>query len=693
MADRIDPPGRNGLFAELRRRNVLRAGAFYVAVAWALAQGIAQLGAFVGLPDWAVRWFLVAAAVGFPFWIAFAWFYEFTPQGLKRESEVAPDDSITHHTGRKLDYWIIGVLAVAVVLLITNTFVLRRDATSVAAKADAKTIAAELAKVPQKSVAVLPFANESGDPKQQYFSDGLSEELITDLTGISDLKVIGKYSSFQFRDSKESPAEIGAALGVAHLIEGSVRQSGGELRITVNLIRAKDGSSVWSERYDRPLKDVFAIQDEIGKAVATAMQVKLAGTTLVDLQKPPSGNVEAYRLMLQGRVLARRQTKSDTGNGIELLEQAVQLDPGFAYAWAVLANARINLAINYLGGDTRQQAIAQARADLDRATALAPDAAFVHVVRGYLRSKVDHDPAGALKESQRALALAPNDGAVMMFLALALDNVGQLQQAVDMLRAAIATDPLRAQWHLTLAGPLTRLGHFDEAEQAVRKAVALQPRNPGNYIFLSQTLAASGKFGAAEDAARKAVALQPDDPANSLQLAAILDARGRTDEAIRILRKALAAQPDYPGAHARLAVLEIRRGDAAGALREARMESDPDQEAYAVAMAQQVGPDRAVADATLREYLNRYGKQQPDYVTIAEMYTLRKQPDEMFQWLQRGVAARDYVTIASLLQDSLLFPYHHDPRFAALCRQLGLPVPGETPPASASVPVAAASTP
>lgn len=168
----------NGLFAELKRRNVLRAGLLYAGAVWALAQGIAQLGPSVGAPEWITRWFLVAAAIGFPFWIAFAWFYEFTPHGLKRESEIAPEESIAHSTGRKLDFWIIGVLAVAVVLLLTNQFVLRRDATSVAG---AQTIADNLAKVPAKSIAVLPLDNASGDQGQLYFSDGLSEDLITAL--------------------------------------------------------------------------------------------------------------------------------------------------------------------------------------------------------------------------------------------------------------------------------------------------------------------------------------------------------------------------------------------------------------------------------------------------------------------------------------------------------------------------------
>src|SRR6185437_6990012 len=264
--------------------------------------------------------------IGFPFFIVFAWLFEFTPGGLKLESETEvghrPAGGLGHITGRKLDYWIIGVLIVAVVLLLTNQFVLRRDANSVAAAADAKTLTAELAKLPSKSVAVLPLANESDDPKQQYFSDGLSEELISDLTQIDGLKVIGKYSSFKFRDSKGSPAQIGATLGVANLIQGSVRQRDGRIRIVVNLIRAQDGASVWSQSYDEPLKDVFAIQSKIGHAVAAALKVKLLGRTIVSDDRPPSGNVQAYQLMLQGRAIARRNTEAGFRQGAAMLRQA-----------------------------------------------------------------------------------------------------------------------------------------------------------------------------------------------------------------------------------------------------------------------------------------------------------------------------------------------------------------------------------
>ncbi|MGH8114814.1 MAG: tetratricopeptide repeat protein [Rhodanobacteraceae bacterium] len=511
------------------------------------------------------RWFLVAAVVGFPFWVAFAWFYELTPSGLKRESEIAPDDSIAHSTGKKFDRWIIAVLVVAVVLLVTNQFVLHRDATGAANAANAKTLAAELAKVPQKSVAVLPLANESGDPKQQYFVDGVSEELISDLTQIKGLMVIGKYSRFKFRNSKDSPAQIGAALGVAHLIQGSVFQQGDHIRVTIGMIRAADGSSVWSHSYDEPLKDVFAIQTRIGQAVAGALKLKLLGQTLGIDDKLPSGNVEAYQLMLQGRALARRETEASLRQAIALFRQALKVDPNYAYAWGVLSNIWVNLG-NVTTGDVQQQAWAQARAAANRQRALAPNAASTHMMSGYLLSVVDNDPVGALAEYQRAYALAPHDGSPMSFLALGLATVGQLQPAVELYRKAIATDPLRPEYYANLAATLVGQGRLDAAEQATRKALALQP--------------------------------------------------------------------DYPYLYSTLAEIDLLRGDVAAAVRDARQETDPQAGSWIRAMAQQIDPDRKQADATLLDYVAKYGNAQPHFV--ADLYALRKQPDTMFEWLQRA---------------------------------------------------------
>lgn len=636
---------KGALFSELKRRNVLRAGAIYIAAVWALAQGISQLAPSVGLPNWVTRWFLVAVMIGFPFWIAFAWFYEFTPSGLKRESELAPCDSIGRSTGRKLDFWIIGILAVAVVLLVTNTFVLHRDATSTGT-ADAKTIAAELAKVPEQSVAVLPLINESGNPKQRYFVDGLSAELISDLTEINGLKVIGQYSSFKFRNSKASPAQIGAMLGVANLIQGLVFQQGNRIRITVSLIHAKDGSSVWSHSYDEQLSDVFAIQTQIGRAVADALKVKLLGKIIVASNKPPSGNVEAYQFMLQGRSFARRATEAGLRQGIALYQQALKLDPNYAYVWGQLSNASINLGGEYLSGDARQRAYAQARAAVDEEQLLAPDVAYTHSNRGYLLSMVDHDPVKALAEYKLAHALAPNDTTSLSFLAYGLEGVGQLQAAVELYRKAIATNPLLTKLYSGLANALLMQGQFDATEEAIRKAQALSPDNVGLYSNL-----------------------------------AVIDmARGQLDAAEKTIRKVLVLQPDLPALYANLASIDILRGNAAAALRDAEQETDPVYGPWIRAMANQIGPDHKQADAALHDYITRSGKTQP--YLVADLYALRKQPEDMFEWLRRA-KAQPYWYFQGLLSDPFVLAYQHDPRFAALCKQAGLPLPGGVLPGDA----------
>src|SRR5262245_41054044 len=214
------------LFAELKRRNVIRAVILYLGAVWALAQGISQLGPSVGAPEWATRWFLVAAGIGFPFWIAFSWFYEFTPEGLKLESEIDPAESIKHHAGRKLDFAIIGVLAVAVVLLLTDRFVLRHGANET---------------ISETSIAVLPFVNMSEDKANEYFSDGISEELLNLLSKVPQLQVAARTSSFSFKGKGVEIPEIARQLHVANVLEGSVRRSGDQLRITAQLIRAAEG--------------------------------------------------------------------------------------------------------------------------------------------------------------------------------------------------------------------------------------------------------------------------------------------------------------------------------------------------------------------------------------------------------------------------------------------------------------------
>src|SRR5215468_10331653 len=311
------------LFTELKRRNVIRATILYLGAVWALAQGISQLGPSVGAPEWATRWFLVAAAIGFPFWIAFAWLYEFTPEGLKRESEIDPAASTTHHTGRKLNFAIIGVLTVAVVLLLTDRFVLRHGVNETTSLP-----------IPEKSIAVLPFVNMSEDKANEFFSDGISEELLNLLSKVPQLQVAARTSSFSFKGKQIEIPEIARQLHVANVLEGSVRKSGDQLRITAQLVRAAEGYHVWSETYDRKLDDIFKIQDEIAGEVVKELKVKLLGAA----PKVRTTDPKAYALYLQARELGRQNNAEAFAKSDALYRQALEIDPRYAPAWDELAS-------------------------------------------------------------------------------------------------------------------------------------------------------------------------------------------------------------------------------------------------------------------------------------------------------------------------------------------------------------------
>ncbi|HST27913.1 MAG TPA: tetratricopeptide repeat protein [Rudaea sp.] len=522
------------LIAELRRRNVPRAAILYAGVVWALAQGISQLSPAVGLPDWSTRWFLIAAAIGLPFWIAFAWFYEFTPQGLRRESEVADDAPSRHSTARKLDFAIIAVLAIAVVLLLTDRFVSHPSATAGSGV---------VATIPQMSVAVLPLDNQSGDKGQQFFSDGLSEDLINALSQFAGLKVISRNSAFQFRDSKLSSAAIGQALGVAHLLEGSVRILGSEVRISAELVNAADGSTLWSENYDRPFKDLFALQDDITRAVAAALKARLLGSsgTRARSDRPPSGSLDAWNAYSRGRFFARSPSPENGRTSIEFFEQAVALDPRYARAYAELSLAWARLGATFLGGDEQRQAFAKARVAVAQALQIDPDQAAAHAARGWLLFWADLDWKGAEAEYRRALELAPGDAVAQFALSGIFSTLGRVQQAIPLMRQAIAGDPRNgADWYW-LGWSLVAVGQLDEAEQAARRAVELFP---GGAFFPTGLVIVQIVRGEDEAALASAQLEPPSGTWRDVALAFALQRGHDPAAADAALRKLIAEQSD-----------------------------------------------------------------------------------------------------------------------------------------------------
>jgi TolB-like protein/Tfp pilus assembly protein PilF len=323
------------------------------------------------------------------------------------------------------------------------------------------------------SIAVLPLANESGEASQQYFSDGISEDLITALSQFPGLKVIGRSSAFQFRDSKEDSRSIGSKLGVAHLLEGSVRKSGDMIRVSAELIDTSDGSTQWTDRYDRPYKDLFALQDEITRAVAGALRAKLlpGEQAAAQSERPPSGSLKAYNALLQGRFYNSRETEADDRKAIASFTQATQLDPRYALAWAELARVWVGLGSVHAAPES----YAKGREAADRALALSPALPAAHLAKGYVLESADFDWRGAEAEFRRALTLAPNDAQAMFSFGSLLATLGEPDRAVELTREALATEPLRTNWHALLAFYLTGLNRIDEAEGAIRRAIELQP--------------------------------------------------------------------------------------------------------------------------------------------------------------------------------------------------------------------------
>jgi len=462
------------LFAELRRRNVFRAGALYAAAAWLLAQVVTQILPVFDAPSWLLRWVIAALVVGFPFWIAFAWFFEFTPEGIKRESEVEPHESITRHTGRKLDFAIIGVLAVAVVLLVTDRFVLHHGVNEQAA-----------IPIAEHSIAVLPFVNMSEEKSNEYFSDGISEELLNLLAKIPQLQVTARTSSFAFKGKETGIPEIARTLHVAHVLEGSVRKSGNSVRITAQLIKAGTDTHLWSQTYDRKLDDIFAIQDEIAADVVKQLKVTLLGAA----PKARTTDPEAYALYLQAVQLGRQGTAEAYKQSDALHRKVLAIDPRYAPAWTALAENLYHQADQ--GVLPSKEGYAQAGEAAKKAVEIDPEYALAHARIGWIVAS-DNDLAGAAPHFERALALDPSDPDVLRNSATLLAVLGRLDEALALNEVVVRHDPVNVSAIFNLGFYRRMAGQLDPAIALFRTALSLAPGRGGVHYQLCVALVLKG---------------------------------------------------------------------------------------------------------------------------------------------------------------------------------------------------------
>jgi len=400
-------------FEELKRRNVFRVAIGYVITAWLLLQVVDLVLENIDAPSWIMQVFMLALAIGFPLAVFFAWAFVMTPDGVKLEKDVDRSQSVTRKTGQKMNRNIIIALGLVVGFLLLDRFVGMEGSGSIAPDTvELKNASAheQLNLTPvsnEISVAVLPFINMSDDKQNEYFSDGISEELLNVLVRVEGLRVPSRTSSFTFKGSDKKVTEIGKELQVDHILEGSVRKAGNRIRVTAQLIDINTDTHLWSETYTRELDDIFAVQDEIAQAIVSALKVTLTGAEEKSLSQHSTTNVEAYNKYLLGVHLWNQRSIESLLGATKPLLEAVELDPGFDKAWAALANAYA-LIPEYRAGPIKEF-IPMGREAAEKALALNPDSARALTALAYIKAQYEYDITGAMTDYEKAMELEPGN--------------------------------------------------------------------------------------------------------------------------------------------------------------------------------------------------------------------------------------------------------------------------------------------
>ncbi len=485
------------LFEELKRRNVLRVAIAYLAVSWLLIQIVETLFPIFGRSDALVRLVVILLIIGFPLILIFSWLYELTPDGLKLERDVDRSRSVVHHTGKKLDRAIIVVLTLSLGYFAFDKFVLdpARDAEREETVAKQARSDALVESYGDKSIAVLPFVNMSDDADNEYFSDGISEELLNLLSKISQLRVISRSSAFSFKGKGIAIPALAEQLNVAHVLEGSVRKVGNRVRITAQLIDARSDTHLWSETYDRTLDDIFAAQDEIAARVVAQLKLTLLGNETLSVRKT---DPEAYALFLQARYLRLQDNPEAYVKALHLYQESLAIDPDYPPALEGLAEMYVYHGL--FGLLPVGEASRLARQTIDRAIAIDPDFAVGVAGLGWIAILYDHDMAAAARHFERALMLDPTDLDIIDGVAYVAEAIGRLDTALAFREYAVARDPAGPVGHFDLGLIYLKLGRPDDAATNVRTALALHPEHFGAWAVLGLALLAKGETRAAVEA-------------------------------------------------------------------------------------------------------------------------------------------------------------------------------------------------
>jgi TolB-like protein/Tfp pilus assembly protein PilF len=539
-------------FAELKRRNVYKVAVAYAVVAWLLIQAASIFFPAFDAPPWAIKVFLVILILGFPIALVLSWAFEITPEGIKLESEIAPNESITRRTGRK----IVGITVVlAVIAAGLMLFQLLRSKSSTSASASAQTIA-------NKSIAVLPFDNLSRDPDNAYFCEGVQDEILTRLAKVADLKVISRTSTQHFKSTPDNLPQIAKQLGVAHILEGSVQRSNDQVRVNVQLINALTDAHLWADTYDRRLIDIFAVESEIAKTIAETLQARLSGSEKSFIAKAPTVNPEAYELYLRGKFFAEKRTGADLRKSIGYYDQAIAKDPSYALAYVGLADSHLLLS-SYASVSPRES-LPPAKAALKKA--LDDSLAEAHASSGLLAT-LELDLQRAIDELQRAIKLKPNYATAHHWLSLGFTTLGQFDPAILEAKRAVELDPLSLIINADYGWVYFNGHRYDEAEAQVRKTLEIDPNFFLAHYYLGAVLQFKGHVAQAVPEFQKAFDLN-GDPYSRAMLGQAYARNGQPGEARKVLASLNEeAKSKYVAPYA-LALVDTALGDKDRAIEE-----------------------------------------------------------------------------------------------------------------------------
>jgi TolB-like protein len=482
------------LYAELKRRNVFKAAIVYIAVAWLLLQVSDTLAPALHLPGWFVSAVALLLMLGFPIAIVLAWAFDLTPEGVKRDSKADPAAPGAGKSNRKLNHIVVAALVLALSYFVIDKIMLAPGRDTATTSSDVQLTRQQASEIePDKtdnSIAVLPFVNMSSEEEQEYFSDGLSEELLNLLARIPELNVAARTSSFSFKNKDLAIPEIASQLKVAHILEGSVRKHGNRIRITAQLVQADNGYHLWSDTYDRQLDDVFQIQEEIAVAVVDALKITLLGEAPQTRRADP----QAYQLFLEGQYLKRQISTESLNRAVEAFRQSVEIDPAYVPAWAELADTYI-----WGGGSDKfshQERWALADQAIQTSINTDPDYAFGYYVRGISWIFTKHNFKEGIEDFEHALALDPDDAFLVAAIGKGALLTGNFDLAISQYRAALAMEPVVPEFYFFIGRAYLTSGRLDDAEASFRKLSTLSPSFRADF-HLFETLFEKGELEAA----------------------------------------------------------------------------------------------------------------------------------------------------------------------------------------------------